>query len=157
MNQVENILTKGEIAYYDQFILLSKLFQKGYRKASVSGKLLTRVPQTVHNTPVGYFFITHAEIDKYCKSKKGHNSFKNWRNLWKCEVDLWHMITKPYTKFQVNNSKVCRKKVRETNILSPKRDITHSKLNEIPGNMNLICDTSLQSLIQNFSSIARSM
>ena len=46
--------------------------------------------------------------------------------------------------------KACRKKVRKTNILNPKRGITHSKIAEIPGNMNLICDTSLQSLIQNF-------
>ena len=51
--------------------------------------------------------------------------------------------------------KACRKKVRKTNIPSPKRGITHSKIDEIPGNMNLICDTSLQSLIQNFSSIAQ--
>ena len=45
--------------------------------------------------------------------------------------------------------KACRKQVRKTNILSRKRGITHSKIDEIPGNMNLICDTSLQSLIQN--------
>ena len=38
-----------------------------------------------------------------------------------------------------------RKKVRKTRILSPKRGITHSNFDEIRHNMNLICESSLQS------------
>ena len=96
----------------------------------------------------------------YSKSKKGHNSFKIWRNLTKRELDLWLITTKPYTKFQLNTSKHDEKKCGKLNcydILSPKRGITHSKFDGIWRNANLICGSSLQSRIQNFSSIPQSM
>ena len=37
--------------------------------------------------------------------KKEHNSFKIWWNHTKLKLDLWLIITKTYTKFQLNTSK----------------------------------------------------
>ena len=42
--------------------------------------------------------------------KKGHNSFKIWWNHMKLKLDLWLIITKTYTKFQLNTSKHVEKK-----------------------------------------------
>ena len=104
--------------------------------------------------------VLKTELLRYSKSKKGHNSFKIWWNLTKRKLDLWLITTKPYTKFQLNTSKHDEKKCGKLNcydILSPKRDITHSKFDGIWRNANLICGLSLQSHIQNFSSIPQSI
>ena len=47
---------------------------------------------------------------RYSKSKKEHNSLRNWRNPTKRELDLRLITTKPYTKFQLNTSKHEKKK-----------------------------------------------
>ena len=97
---------------------------------------------------------------RYSKSKKGHNSLRKWRNPTKHKLDLRLITTKPYTKFQLNTSKHDKKKCGKltfNDILSPKRGITHSEIDGIRRNANLICGSSLQSRIQNFSSILQSM
>ena len=45
----------------------------------------------------------------------------------------------------------------KTIILCPKRGMTDSKFYKIPGKTNLVCDTWLQSHIQNFRSIPQSL
>ena len=100
--------------------------------------------------------VRKTELLRFSKSKKGHNSFKIWRNLTKRELDLWLITTKPYTKFQLNTSKHVEKKCGKlviSMIPSLKRGITLSKLDEIRQNLNLTCNSSLQSNTQNFSSI----
>ena len=41
---------------------------------------------------------------------KGNNSCKSWSSVTKVELDLYHVITNTYTKFQVNISKDSREK-----------------------------------------------
>ena len=50
-----------------------------------------------------------AETNILCL-KRAITHSKNWRNPRKRELDLWHMITRPYTKFQLNTSKNKEKK-----------------------------------------------
>ena len=100
--------------------------------------------------------VRKTELLRFSKSKKGHFSPKSWRNLTKLELYLWLITTYPYTKFQLNILKHDEKKCGKLNcydFLSPKRGITHSKFDGIWRNANLICGSSLQSHIQNFSSI----
>ena len=58
--------------------------------------------------------VRKTDLLRYSKSKKGHNSFKIWRNLTKRELDLWLVTTKPYTKFQLNTLKHKKKKCGKT-------------------------------------------
>ena len=92
--------------------------------------------------------------------RKGHNSFKIWWNHMKLKLDMWLIITKTYTKFQLNTSKHVEKNAENYLCVIfqvQQRGITHSKCDEIRRNINLICETSLKSHTQNFSSIPQSM
>ena len=94
------------------------------------------------------------------KFQKGHNSFKNWRKLTTLKLDLKYIKTKSCAKFQLNMSKHVGGnygKLCIFYILSSKRDITPSKIDAKWRHSNLICRTSKQSHVQNFSSICQSM
>ena len=95
------------------------------------------------------------------KFKRGHNSHKHWRKLTTLELDLYYDETKSlYAKFQLNMSKHVGEKcgkLHNTYILSSQRGITPSKIDAKWRQSNLICSTSKQSHVQNFSSICQSM
>ena len=91
---------------------------------------------------------------------RGHNSHKHWRKLTTLELDLYYNDTKSYAKFQLNMSKHVGEKCGKlhiTYILSSQRGITPSKIDAKWRQSNLICSTSKQSHVQNFSSICQSM
>ena len=99
--------------------------------------------------------VRKTELLRFSKSKKGHNSFKIWRNLTKRELDLWLITTKPYTKFQLNTSKHVEKKCGKL-VISP-RPITLQKFIGPEQNSNFICNLSWLYYIQNIRSISQSI
>ena len=96
-------------------------------------------------------------MQSYSKSNfsiKGHISCKIWWKKTKCKLCVCQQSNIP------NFSSIhwsIKEKVQKIRILSPKSGITHSKFDKIKENMNLICESSLQSHIHNFSSIPQSM
>ena len=97
---------------------------------------------------------------QYFKFQKGHNSHKNWCKLTTLDLDLKYGETKSYAKFQLNISKHVGEKCGKlhiTYILSSQRGITPWKIDVKWRPSNMICSSSKQSHVQNFSSICQSM
>ena len=96
----------------------------------------------------------------YSKFTKRHNSFINWRKMRTLELALYYIKTKSCAKFQLNMSEHAGEncgKLCISYILSSKRGITPSKTDATGQHSNVLCSTSKQSHVQNFSSKCQSM
>ena len=84
---------------------------------------------------------------------KGNNSCESESIVTKLEVELYYIMTNPYTKFEVNISKYDREKFGKTKFLQ--RALTPVKEGQAWRNSNLICIESKAIHIQNLKRLQR--